>query len=46
MARKHGFRFGFPDVFAGRLRISQGRRWLFANSVLLRSLVVSAPGRM
>lgn len=32
MARKHRFRFGFPDVFAGRLRIVQGRRWLIANS--------------
>jgi hypothetical protein len=33
MARKHRFRFGFFDVFAGRLRERQGRRWLPANSV-------------
>ena len=33
MARKRCFRFGFPDVFAGRLRVWQGRHWLIANSV-------------
>ena len=33
MGRKHRFRFGFPDVFAGRLFFVQGRRWLIANSV-------------
>jgi phage FluMu protein Com len=38
MARKHRFRFGFPDVFAGRLHEPQGQRWLPANSILLRSL--------
>ena len=27
MARKHSFRFGYPDVFAGRLLVVQGRRW-------------------
>jgi hypothetical protein len=27
MARKHRFRFGFHGVFAGRLLVSQGRRW-------------------
>jgi hypothetical protein len=33
MARKHCFRFGFRNVFAGRLFFVQGRRWLIANSV-------------
>jgi hypothetical protein len=27
MARKHDFRFGWRDIFAGGLRIAQGRRW-------------------
>jgi hypothetical protein len=33
MARKHRFRFGLPDVFAGRSSVVQGRRWLIVNSV-------------
>jgi hypothetical protein len=33
MARKHRFRFSFPDVFAGRPLVLQGRCWLIANSL-------------
>lgn len=32
MARKHGSRFGWRDIFAGGLRIEQGRRLRIANS--------------
>jgi hypothetical protein len=44
MARKHGFRFGFHGVFAGRLFVVQGRRWLIANSVCRERLISERGG--
>jgi hypothetical protein len=42
MARKHRFRFGFPDVFAGRPSVVQGRR-SDRQFDLLRVAWMSAP---
>jgi hypothetical protein len=44
MARKHGFRFGLRDIFAGRLRVAQGQRWRIANFELLPSPRLGAFG--
>jgi hypothetical protein len=44
MARKRRFRFGLRDVFAGRLRGAQGRRWRIANFDFSAGAGVGAPG--
>jgi hypothetical protein len=45
MARKHGFRFGRRDIFAGRLRVTQGQRWRIANFEPLPSPRLGLGGR-